>query len=400
MGLFQMIKLGLIGCGLIVHRAHIKAYKEIMEKDVNLFEIVATCDLQEESARNIAGQITTFQKGKTPKVYTDYKSMLKTESLDAVTVATPHFAHHEPVIYALNSSVHVVVEKPFAITVKAGQKMVNAAEKNRCILACAEPIRRSVHSRMIDWAINKAHLIGDMRFFLYNKVGYNLEVVVGTPWRHQKIMAGGGWVFDGEVHYIDFLRMVFGDVTEVYAKIRNFEPIRYLDWAQGTGLKTKPVQSDVEDTSFAILTFKSGLIASFIWTAAAVGEPVTIVNYYGSEGSLVSREESFNIKNKGGNVISSDDLQKRFMENLRQDEKRRLFPLQMTNSDSIAFYDFFDSIVNKRTPEISGREALAAQAICDAILESDAKGQAVSIKDIMESRIDTYQREINEYWKI
>jgi predicted dehydrogenase len=395
-----MISLGLIGCGLIVRGSHIEAYKEIMEKDPNLFEIVAICDIQEENARNIAGQIAAFQKGKTIKVYTDYSSMLKAESLDAVTVATPHFAHHEPSICALNSGVHVAVEKPFAITVKAGQKMVNAAEKSKCILACVEPIRRNVHSRMIDWAINKARLIGDMRFFLHHEVRYDLGVVVGTPWRHQKIMAGGGWVFDGEVHYIDFLRMVFGDVTNVYAKIRNFEPTRYLDWAHGTGPKTKLVQSDVEDTSFAIITFRSGLIGSFIWTAAAVEEPVAINNYYGSEGSLVSIGEGFNIKNKRGNVISSDDLHKRFMESLRQDEKKRLFPLEMTNPNSIAFYDFFDSIINKRIPEISGREALAAQAICDAILESDAIGQEVTIKDIMEGHIDTYQREIDDYWKI
>jgi len=393
-----MIKLGLIGCGMIV-KSQIAGYKEIMGKNPDFFRIVAACDVQEERARNIAEQVATFQKGGSPKVYTDYKRMVEAESLDAVSVATPHFAHHEPSIYALNAGIHVVVEKPFAITIKAGQKMIDAAEKNKCVLACAEPLRRTVTSRMVNWAINKARLIGNPRFFLYHRTGYHLGVVVGTPWRHQKVKAGGGWVLDGEVHYTDFLRMVFGDVDEVYAKIKNFEPTRYLNPVA----RVNPVPSDVEDTAFALLTFKSGLIGSFIWTFAAIGEPIVIVRYYGSEGSIDHVgvvQKGVVVRTKDGGQIPGDDLQKRFMESLSQEEKERLFPLGMTNDYSFSFFDFFDSVVNKRQPEISGREAFAAQAVCEAMYESDIKGQAVSVKDVMEGRIDTFQREINGYWKI
>jgi len=394
----HMIKLALIGCGLIVNNQHVKAYRELMEKDPDLFEIVATCDIREESARNIAEKIASFQKGRSPKIYTDHKRMLEAESLDAVSVATPHFAHHQPTIDALNAGINVVVEKPFAITVKAGRKMNEASDKSKRVLACVEPYRRSPINRMIDWAINKAHLIGNLRFFLYHRVFYNLGVVVGTPWRHQKIQSGGGWVFDGEVHYVDFLHMVFGDVAEVYAQIKNFESTRYLDQKN----LANPVPSDVEDTAFAILTFNSGLIGSFIWTVAAVGEPVVNRRYYGSQGSLnhPDARRDANLRTKSGENIPFDELEKRFMESLSQREKDRLFPLGMMNNYSISFYDFFDSIVNKRPPEITGRDALTAQAICDAILESATVGEAVNVKDVIEGHIDAYQREINEYWKI
>jgi len=403
-----MIRLGLIGCGSVVKNSHVEAYREILARDPNVFEVVATCDAQEERARNIADQIAVFQRERNPKVYTDYRRMLEAESPDAVSIAVPHFAHHEVGIYALNAGVHVLVEKPFAITIKAGQKMIDAAERKGRVLACVHPVRRKVASRIIHWIVNKARLIGEPRFFFYQRVWNTRGVLVGTPWRYQKIQAGGGWVFDGEVHYVDFLRMVFSEVTEVYAKIKNFEAIRYLDLEK----LTNPVPSDVEDVAFATLTFKSGLIGFLAWSNVATGEANVIIKepllerYYGSEASIDytgygrNIPEKIEIRNKDGTRIFHDELQKRFMDSLSQEEKNRLFPLGITNFYAISFYDFLDSIVNRRSPEVSGREALASQAICEAIYESSIKGQAVSVKDVLEGRIDTYQREINEHWKI
>ena len=223
-----MIRLGLIGCGMIV-KHHLIGFEEIIKNDSSLFEITAVCDIQEECARDIARKVPTIQNGRKPTIYSDYEEMLEKESLDAVSVATPHYAHHQPTIDALQSGVHAIVEKPFAITVKAGRKMREASEKSKCILASADPYRRTIESRMINWAINKADLIGVPRFFLHHKLVFNLGVVVGTPWRHSKLNAGGGWVLDGEVHYVDFLNHVFGRIESVYAKTRNFEPTRYLN---------------------------------------------------------------------------------------------------------------------------------------------------------------------------
>ncbi|MEM3041416.1 MAG: Gfo/Idh/MocA family oxidoreductase [Nitrososphaerota archaeon] len=403
-----MIRLGLIGCGSVVKNSYVEAYREIMSKNPNIFEVAATCDADEERARSIAGQIALFQRGSSPRVYTDYKRMLETEPLDAVSVAVPHFAHHEVSIYALNAGLHVLVEKPFAITIKAGKKMIEAAERNGRVLACVHPVRRKVASRIIYWIVNKANLIGKPRFFFYQRVWNTMGVLVGTPWRYQKIKAGGGWVLDGEVHYVDFLRMVFGEVAEVYAKTRNFEPVRYLDSEK----LANPVSSDVEDVAFATLTFESGLIGFLAWSNLAAGEANVIIKepllerYYGSEASIDytgygrNIPEKVEVRNKDGTRISNDELQKRFMESLSEEEKSRLFPLGITNFYAISFYDFLDSIINKRSPEVSGKEALASQTICEAIYESSVKGQPVNVKDVLDERIDTYQREINEYWKI
>lgn len=384
----EPIQLGLIGCGMIVKR-HVDSYREIFQRQPDLFEIVAVCDLQRERAQDIAHQIATFQNGRAPNIYTDYEPMLKSESLDAVSVATPHFQHHGPTIAALDSGLHVVVEKPFAITVKAGQAMIAAANQNNRKLACAEPLRRTVSNRTINWAINRAGLIGIPRMLFYQRARYSLGVVVGTPWRHQKILSGGGWVHDGEVHYFDFMRMVFGDVVEVSAKIRNFEPTRYLN----TKDLTDPVPSDVEDTAFAIFTFQSGMIGSFVWTHAAIGRGIDIVRAYGGEGCL----DNEGVCLKDGTIISMEELQKRFLDGLDKSESERLFPCGMKNASAIAFYDFFDSIRSHRKPEIAGEDALAAQAICEAVYESDALGNSVRMADVISGKLDAYQKEIDEH---
>lgn len=384
------IRLGLIGCGMIVGH-HIRSYEEVYGKIPGLFEVAAASDLDLERAEDIAAKIGSFQARK-PTVYTDYQEMLEKEELDAVSVATPHFAHHQPSIDALNKGLNVVVEKPFAITIKAGLKMLDAAKKNNKILACAEPMRRSAGNRTIDWAINRAKLIGEPRFFFYQRAMFSLGVVVGTPWRHQKLMSGGGWVHDGEVHYIDFLRMVFGDVAEVYAKIRNFEPTRYLDIQN----RKNPVPSDVEDTAFAILTFESGLLASFTWTHAATGKPLDVVRYYGSEGSL----DNEGVLSKGGEHTPMPELETRFMESITVEEKEKIFPHGMTNPSAIAFHNFFDSIRTGEKPEISGEDAFAAQAICEAVYESDACGQAVRMEDVISGRWNAFQRDIDKRWNI
>lgn len=406
----RRIKIGLIGCGMIVERAHIKAFEEIMKRDADLFRVAALCDLKEDNARRIANYISQFQKDITPKIYTDYEKMLEIEDLDAVSVATPHFIHAKPTIEALEKGVNVVIEKPFSITIKAGRKMIEASKRSGKILACIEPRRRSVRSRLIDWIINKEKIIGKARFHVYHEVEpeKRFSLIVGTPWRHDKYMAGGGWALDGLVHYFDFLRMIFGDALEVYAKVKNFEPIRFLDYIEGKGgSKTKPVRSNVEDSVFSILTFESGVISSITWSSATHGEWSLMRGYYGEQGSLVlmglpevkaktgfPEETGFLTWESGKESI--ENLEKHFMESLDEEEKSRFFPLGMTNPYAIAYYDFFDSILTKRQPEITGEDALAAQAIAEAMYESSIVGEPVCVKDIIEGKISVYQREIDE----
>ncbi|MBM3237758.1 Gfo/Idh/MocA family oxidoreductase [Candidatus Poribacteria bacterium] len=383
----KTIKFAVVGCGMMAAH-HLNGYREIKEKDPELFEIVAMCDVDGDRAKNLANRAGEFQS--VPPTYTDLEKMLKNEEIDAADVITTHSNHHVSTIACLEAGVNVVVEKPFGLTIRAGRKMLDAAERSGKILASAEPARKDVATRTIEWAINKAKLIGKPRMLFAETVRYSLGVVVGTPWRHQRIYGGGGWIIDGEVHYMDVLRYLFGDVERVYAETRNFEPTRYLD----TQNIQRPVPSDVEDTAICVLTFKNGVIGRFVWTHAAIGKEIHQRIYYGSEGSI----DSNGIQCKNGSTRSMNELSEQFLNTLSSDDKEKLFPRGITNAVALGIYDFLDAVRNHREPEVTGWDGFAAQAICDAIYESAHCGQAVSVDDVICSKIEAYQADINAHW--
>ena len=369
---------------------HLRGYQEIKGKDSELFDIVSVCDIYGEKAKSFASKVSEFQS--MPRTYTHLPTMLKDEDIDAVDIITTHSDHHVSTMACLEAGVNVMVEKPFAVTIRAGQMMLDAAKKSGKILASAEPARRGVVTRTIEWAMNKAGLIGDLRMFFSERELYTLRVVVGTPWRHQRIYGGGGWVIDGEVHYMDVLRSFFGDVEKVYAETRNFESTRYLN---AKNLQN-PVPSDVEDTALCVLTFKNGVIGQFVWTEAAIGKQHNRRIYYGSEGSV----DEDGIHLKSGSARSMDELRKEFLNSLSPDEKEELFPLGITNSVALGIHDFLDAVKSHREPEVTGWDGFAAQAICEAIYESAYCGQAVNVDDVISGKIEAYQADINEHWGI
>ena len=66
--------------------------------------------------------------------YGSYEELVNDASIDAIYVATPHPAHHDNVILALESGKPVLCEKPFAVNARQGQAMVDAAERNNVAL--------------------------------------------------------------------------------------------------------------------------------------------------------------------------------------------------------------------------------------------------------------------------
>lgn len=111
-----MIKVAVIGAG-ILGEVHAQAVSEGVHE-----ELVAVCDLNPVRAETIAKQYQIH-------AYTDYHEMLKQKEIDAVIVATPDFAHAEPVIACLQSEKHVLMEKPLATTLPDAKRI--REEKNK-----------------------------------------------------------------------------------------------------------------------------------------------------------------------------------------------------------------------------------------------------------------------------
>ena len=137
----EQIKMGLVGCGGM-SGAHMGGYRHLWEKDIKDYQIVAACDIARERAEERAHQAHEFQGGSKPAVYTELNEMLdKHPELECVDICALHSAHHELAVPALEAGLHVIIEKPFGITMRACKLMMDAAEKNDKIVSVAENYR-------------------------------------------------------------------------------------------------------------------------------------------------------------------------------------------------------------------------------------------------------------------
>lgn len=120
------LKVGVVGCGEIAKNVHIPVFKSL--KDV---EVVAVCD------KNKSLVFETSKIFNIPKAYTDIDKMLQVESLDLLSICTPPQTHFNLSIRAMSFGVHVLVEKPMALTLKEAEKMVTVSRKNKVKLCIA-----------------------------------------------------------------------------------------------------------------------------------------------------------------------------------------------------------------------------------------------------------------------
>ncbi|UCC97384.1 MAG: Gfo/Idh/MocA family oxidoreductase [Phycisphaerales bacterium] len=120
---------GLIGCGWYGKSAMFRLLQ------VAPVEVVALCDVDSKMLAEAAEMVAARQgSGKTPRMYGDYREMLKAEQLDIVHVATPDHWHALAMIAAVKAGADVYVEKPISVDVVEGQAMLAAARKyNRVV---------------------------------------------------------------------------------------------------------------------------------------------------------------------------------------------------------------------------------------------------------------------------
>jgi predicted dehydrogenase len=387
-------RMGLVGCGGM-SGGHVEGLKQLHSKGLADVEITATCDLVEDAAAKRARQLSTFQT-ESPEVYTDLSKMLEGTELDAVDICTEHRSHHVVALPCLAAGKHVIVEKPLAITMRACRAMIEAAEDNDAVLAVAENYRRSAENRAINWALRTGK-IGDPRMIFWQQLSYNL----GTwGWRHDKMKAGGGWILDGGIHYADLFIYNMGPIRKVSAITRTLEPVRYGSWPERRG----PEPYTVEDVSLALMEFRSGSSGVWTWSNAAPGEELQQRVIYGSRGSVGWEEglSTFPEDSASRQIVDLEKLIKWMLREIDQDEREALFPAgigttrDFNSTVAVEIWDFYRAIQDGRTPEVDGRLGAEAEALPMAVFESSATGETVRITDVLECRIEEYQREINQ----
>ena len=145
----KKMRIGIIGTGGI-SKSHIRAY--LRQPDV---EIVAGCDLIPGKAE------ATFTELEVPgeaKFFTDYKEMLDTVELDAVSVCTYNCTHAECAIAALDKGLNVLLEKPFTVTLDEAIEVMKAEKRNGKFVSVGFQPRFDANMQMIKKIVQSGEL--------------------------------------------------------------------------------------------------------------------------------------------------------------------------------------------------------------------------------------------------
>lgn len=398
----EPVRLAFVGCGGIAG-AHTQGYRELYTGGCRDFQYVACCDVVEESARNRAKELAEIQ-GNEPQVFTEVEALAASGVAEAADICAPHWLHHTLAVQCLEGGLHVMVEKPIGITVKATRRILEAAERTGLKVATAENIRRYQTARAFRWATVERKMVGDIRKVETVQSSYSPLPVeeYKFKWRGVKLLTGGGQIFDSGAHYADMMVHLFGEPDEVLCTTLSFEH-REIPEAPVVGT----VNSDIEEAWHAIIRFKSGLEATWAFSRVFYGPQVQYSHFYGAEGTIRNDRVVFHPYQTGGTVYLKDGTEytteqvvEEYLATLSEPERQRLFPYGCTNGFGIEVWDFCDAIAHDRKPEMDALDGLKSKALCETCYESAAVRAPVRYDDVVSGAVCEYQRPIDEYWGI
>src|SRR5579862_9064306 len=136
----QKKRVGLIGCGWY---GKTDLLRLIQVAPVN---VVSLCDVDKHMLAGAADIVAERQLSKKrPRLYGDYREMLKEKDLDIVLVGTPDHWHALPMIAAIQAGADVYVQKPISVDIIEGQAMLAAARKHKRVVQVGTQRRSTPH---------------------------------------------------------------------------------------------------------------------------------------------------------------------------------------------------------------------------------------------------------------
>lgn len=347
----DQVRIGIIG--VRIGQAHIKGYKKVPQA-----EVVALCDLDETRAL----QVQRDCKLPEAQYYNDYRTMLESAQLDAVSICLPNHLHHPVALACLQSGVHILCEKPLATNARDAQEIADAAAHNnkKCMVAQVNRFRPD--------SIYLKNLIesGELGTVYYAHTGWLRKR--GIPgyggWFTTKEQSGGGPLIDIGVHLLDIAWWLCGcpkPVTATGMTYAEFGP-------RGKGLGNwgqKPEGTfDVEDLAVGLLRFENDLTINLEVSWAIHNEKDRQwCQIYGNQGGVdwgnepaLYREEVLDVPYNTKLDVGKGDPWQGEMQH------------------------FIDCILNDTTPDPDATQGVTMMKMLDAIYRSAAIKREVVIE--------------------
>lgn len=348
----KKLRIGIIGSGGIARNCHMRGYASIPD----LCEMVAVCDVNADNAKLAADQYSVG------KIYTDYKEMLASGEIDAVSVATPNKYHKDPTIAALEAGVHVLCEKPLAMDAVEAKAMCAAARDSGKILQVGLQSRFTGAGLFMKDYIDAGNM-GDIYFARAQALRRR-----GVPhWGVfiDKEQQGGGPLIDIGVHILDFTLFLMGYPKPVSASGKTWDMMGKNPALTNNFGEYDRSKFTVEDFAVGLIKFDNGAVVSL--------ESSFMANQ--SENDLM-KTQLYGTKAGGTVRLYSDDPIEIFTESNKQlfDMKPKNIPkVESAHTDEVVA--FVKAIQEGKQSPVPGLNGLILNAIFDALYKSSETGR-------------------------
>ena len=337
------LKIAIIGAGILGSR-HARVFHEQPES-----ETVAIVDVNQERAQKIAALYNA-------KAYTDFNTMLKSENVDAVAVATPDHLHRDPVIGAIKAGKHVFMEKPIATKIEEAREIAQATSAVTVMVNYSQRY-------LTDYAWIKQRIVG-------GEIG---KPMMAMSIKHDTIYVPTGMIpsWANETSPIYFMSSHDLDLVHWYVGV---DPVEVLAHETRGVLEGKGIRA--HDGVNALIQFEGGISTNFHSSWIHPNTYPAIADGYmqiiGSEGAISysNRARRADIYNTKGGY----DLTFAGPQTATEVEGKIVGAF----TDSVRH--FLNCIIEKREPDTSPRKVLPTAEAQAAVMESIKRHQAIKIK--------------------
>jgi len=281
--------------------------------------------------------------------YDQYDELLASGEIDAVYLATPNFDHVEYAVKTLDAGIHLLLEKPMAISVAECERMIAASEKTGAKLMIAYRLHHEPGTLKAIERIRKGDL-GTVRMFtstFSQKVARSNHRAKNGYW--------AGPVPDMGTYPINEVRNLFGaEPIEVFA----------------TGVCSDPEKYNFDDTVAVTLKFEKARVAAF--TLSYNGSDVDDCRVVGSKGDLFS-QPAYQVGMAMEHVVTIE-------------KKKSSESFKTTDHFGGELKYFSNCILTGEQPEADGEEGLLDVRVLEAVERALTTGQVQKLEPYHRTR--------------
>lgn len=333
----QKIRYAVVGLGWFAQAAALPAFAHAENAELTALVSDDPTKLA-ELAQKYSGVQRTFS-------YAEYDDLLSSGLIDAVYIALPNHLHCDYTVRAANAGIHVLCEKPMAVTVEECQQMIKAAQTNSIKLMIAYRLHLDEANLQAIETVRSGQL-GEPRIF--NSLFTQQTEADNIRMDKEK---GGGTLEDIGIYCINAARYLFQDEpTEVFAV---------------SASKAEPRFSEVAEMTNAILRFSGDRLATFTCSFGAA--KVSTYQVVGTKGDLRA-DPAYPWQGELKHYITIEG----------ETQERTFAP----HDQLAAELDYFaDCIKQNKDPEPSGEEGVNDVRIIQALEHSIQTGTFVRLDD-------------------